>query len=1072
MKAAVDWFAKNSVAANLLMILILGGGLFMIPQIRMEVFPEFSADMINISVIYRGAAPEEVEEAVNVRIEEAVQGLEGVKRVTSVASENRGTVSIEALNGADIRKLLDDVKARVDAIDTFPAETEKPIITEVIPRRQVINIAVSGPASERTLKAIGEQVRDDLSAIEGITQVELTNARPYEISIEVSETDLRRYGLTFDEVARAVRSFSVDLPGGSIRTKGGEILLRTKGQAYRGPDFESIVLRTQLDGTHLKLGAVAKVVDGFAETDQSARFDAEPTVLVQVFRVGDQNALEITSKVKTYLEEANPRLPEGIKLTVWADFSRILESRLDLMLRNGRTGFILVFLVLTLFLRLRLAFWVALGIPISFMGAVSMMPGLDASINLISLFAFIVVLGIVVDDAIIVGENIYRHYQMGKRGLRAAIDGAREVYVPVIFAILTSIAAFSPLLLVSGSIGKIMKLIPEIVILALIFSLIESLFILPAHLAHSNMDNEQLGKTESWWRHHVSMRWQRFQDFFAQGLLKFVDRVYRPTIEFALKWRYATLAWGFATLFLTVGLVGGGWIKFTFFPKVDADNVVAMLTMPQGTPAEVTENAVRRLEQTALQLRDQIETKESGKVYKHLLASVGEQPFRAAQSQNGGSAGATFSAAHLGEVNIELVPSEERNISSTELAHQWRELNGPIPDAVELTFSSSLFSSGEPINVQLSGPDYDELKTVSEKLKTKLAQYPGVIDITDSFRPGKQEIKLSLTREAEVLGITLVDLARQVRQAFYGEEAQRIQRGRDDIRVMVRYPEAERRSVGNLEDMRIRTPDGKEVPFAVVANTEEGRGYASIKRADRKKVINVTADIDTEITNANEVLADVTATVLPKLLADHPRVRFDLEGEQREQRETLAGLSQGFMVALLVIYILLAIPFKSYSQPLIVMAAIPFGIVGAIWGHAVQGMDLTVMSMFGVVALTGVVVNDSLVMVDFINQHRNDGYGVQGAIREAGSARFRPILLTSVTTFAGLTPLLLEKSLQAQFLIPMATSLGFGVVFATFITLVLVPVLYHILEDILNLIYRVMGRERTSVPQELPEAAD
>jgi multidrug efflux pump subunit AcrB len=1072
MRRAIEWFAHNSVAANLLMVLILGGGLFMIPRVRLEVFPEFSADMINVSVVYRGAAPEEVEEAVNVRIEEAVQGLEGIKRVTSIASENRGTVSVEALNGTDIRKLLDDVKARVDAIDTFPEETDKPVITEVVPRRQIINIAVSGPANERTLKTIGEQVRDDLSAIPGITQVELRNSRPYEISIEVSENDLRRYGLTFDEVARAVRAYSLDLPGGSIRTDGGEILLRTKGQAYRGPEFEAIVLRTQPDGTYLTLGEVAHIVDGFAETDQTASFDAEPTVLVQVFRVGNQNALEITDKVKAYIAQANPRLPDGIKLTVWADFSRILNGRLDLMLRNGRTGFILVFMVLTLFLRLRLAFWVALGIPISFLGAVAMMPGLDASINLISLFAFIVVLGIVVDDAIIVGENIYRHYQMGKRGLKAAIDGTREVYIPVIFAILTSIAAFSPLLLVSGSIGKIMKLIPQIVILALIFSLIESLLILPAHLAHSNMDNKTDGPRESWWHHNISSRWEKFQDFFASGLLSFIDIYYRPALESVLKWRYATLAGGIATLFLTVGLIGGGWIKFTFFPKIDADNVVAMLTMPQGTPPEVTQAAVKRLESTALQLRDQIEKDNPGSVFRYVLASVGEQPFRTAQNRNGGNAGAAFSAAHLGEVNVELVPSEYRNISGTELAKMWRELNGPIPDAVELTFASSLFSSGEAVNVQFSGPDYAELKTVSEKLKKKLAEYPGVIEIADSFRPGKQEVKLSLTREAEILGVTLLDLARQVRQAFYGEEAQRIQRGRDDIRVMVRYPESERKSLGNLEDMRIRTPNGSEVPFSIAAHAELGRGYASIKRADRKKVINVTADVDAKITNANDVLAHITSTVLPQILADHPRVRFDLEGEQREQRETMSGLSQSFLVAMLMIYILLAIPFKSYVQPLIVMSAIPFGVVGAAWGHAILGMDLTIMSMFGVVALTGVVVNDSLVMVDFINRQRDSGLPVNRAIREAGGARFRPILLTSVTTFAGLSPILFEKSLQAQFLIPMATSLGFGVLFATFITLILVPVLYNILEDTLDLAYRLLGKDRGEFRETLTEAAD
>ena len=824
MKTAIEWFARNSVAANLLMVLIMGGGLFLVSSIRMEIFPEFSSDIISVSLVYRGAAPEEVEEAVCVRIEEAVQGLDGIKRLTSTASENVGTVRIEVEPSADLRKLLDDVKARVDAITTFPAETEKPIIREITNRRQVINIAISGPADEKTLKTIGERVRDDLAAIPGITQVDLANTRPYEIAIEVSENDLRRYGLTFGEVAMAVRRFSIDLPGGGIRTQSGEILLRTKGQAHRGDEFESIVLRTRPDGTHLRLGEVATVVDGFAETDQSAQFDAEPTAIVQVYRVGDQNALDITEKVKAYIDEAQARMPDGIKLTVWSDFSRVLSGRLDLMIRNGRLGFILVFIALTLFLRLRLAFWVALGIPISFLGAISLMPALDISINLISLFAFIVVLGIVVDDAVIVGENIYRHHQMGKRGLRAAIDGTREVYVPVVFAILTSIAAFSPLLMVEGNMGKVLKLIPQIVILALIFSLIESLFILPAHLAHSKMGGASASNGP----------WQRLQDRVSTGLLAFVENYYRPFLEWALQWRYATLASGIAALVLAVGLVGGGWIKFLFFPKIDSDNVVALLTMPQGTPAEVTESAVRRLERSALQLKREIEGDTPGAVFRHILASVGEQPFRATQSQNVGG-NAEFSSAHLGEVNIELVPSENRAIGSEAIVQRWRELSGAIPDAVELTYASSLFSTGEAINIQFSGPDYGELREVAEKFKSRLGEYPGVFDIADTFRPGKREAKLSLTRQAEILGLSLSDLARQVRQAFYGEEAQRIQRGRDDIRVMVRYPAAERRSLGNLEDMRVRTPDGGEVPFSIAAEAELSRGYASIRRADPPK---------------------------------------------------------------------------------------------------------------------------------------------------------------------------------------------------------------------------------------------
>ncbi len=1042
MKGAVAWFAENSVAANLLMALIIVGGFLTISGLKIEVFPEFSSELITVSVVYPGAAPEEVEEAVCVRIEEKIQGLEGIKRITSNAQENLGSVTVELLPGVDVRKTLDDIKSRVDAIDTFPDETETPVAREVVNRRQVINVAVSGDADEATLKVLGERVRDEIAALPGITQVELANARPYEISVEVSEEALRRYGLTFDEVARAVRLSSLDLPGGAIRSEGGEILLRTKGQAYRGADFEALVLRSLPDGANLRLGQVATVVDGFAETDQAARFDGKPSVLVQVFRVGDQDALEIAEKVKAYVAEEGVRLPEGISLTVWGDFSRILRSRLDLMVRNGRAGFILVFIALTLFLRLRLAFWVALGIPISFLGAIWLMPGMGASINLISLFAFIVVLGIVVDDAIIVGENIYRHFQQGKRGLRAAVEGAQEVAVPVIFAVLTSIAAFSPLLMAPGNTGKIMKLIPQIVIATLIFSLVESMLILPAHLAHSRMNGPTASSRGIW------ALWSRIQDRFSKGLRGITDQAYRPFLELALRWRYLTIAIGVSTLLITGGLVFGGRIKFLFFPNVDADNVVALLTMPRGTPAEQTAGAVSRLEATTKQLQDELEAEKGKRLFRHVLASVGEQPFLAAQRQNAGK-NASFTGAHLGEVNIELVPSEIRGLTSPEIARRWRELTGPIPEAQDLSFTASLFSVGDAINVQLYGPGYTELRQVADKLKSRLEEYPGVIDIADTFRPGKQEIKLTLKRSAENFGLTLSDLARQVRQAFYGEEAQRIQRGRDDIKVMVRYPARERRSIGNLEEMRVRTPDGGEVPFSVAAEADMGRGFASIQRADRQRVVNVTADVDKSKANANEILSDLTANVLPDLLGDHPRVRYTLEGEQREQSDTMGGLLKGFLIALIVIYILLAIPFKSYLQPIIVMTAIPFGLVGAVWGHLIMGLDLTILSLFGLVALSGVVVNDSLVMVDFINRARaGGGKSLSEAIREAGAARFRPILLTSLTTFLGLSPLLLEKSLQAQFLIPMAVSLGFGVLFSTFITLILVPVSYSILEDL------------------------
>ncbi len=1036
MKGPIDWFARNSVAANLLMLLILVGGLFTVFTIKREVFPEFSLDIITVRVSYRGAAPAEVEEGVCIRVEEAVQGLDGIKRITSTASEGSGLVTIELEAGADARKVLDDVKSRVDAIETFPEETEKPIIQEITNRRQVINVAVHGELDELSLKALAEQVRDDLSALPGITQVELANARPYEISIEVSETSLRRHGLTFDEVARAVRRSSLDLPGGSVKTDGGEYLLRTKGQAYRGREFESLMLLTRPDGSHLTLGEVATVVDGFEDTDQFSRFEGDPALLVSVFRTGEQSAIEVSDAVHAWVETARPRMPEGVSLTTLGDQAFVLRDRLNLLARNGLTGFVLVFIILTLFLRFSLAFWVSLGIPVSFLGAMWLLPSFGVSVNMMSLFAFIVVLGILVDDAIIVGENIYTHQQRHGDRLRGAIEGTREVATPVIFAVLTTVAAFAPLLLIPGVMGKMMVVIPLVVMPCLVFSLIESQLILPAHLSH--------GKTcaprDTWG--------SRMRNRMDGALKALVDRVYRPVLSGGIRWRYLTVAVGVATLLLTVGLVGGGWVRVVFMPPVDADFLSASVTMPPGTPVEVTEGAVRQMEDAAEALRAEVKADTGRELFKYVYGLVGTGAPRLSGPMG---AGTQTAASHLGGIFIELTQADERGISSAEASNRWRALVGTIPDAVELKFDAELFMSGDPINVQLTGSDIDELRAAGTAVKARLAEYAGVSDIADSFRQGKQEIKLTIKPTAEVLGLTLQDLGRQVRQAFYGEEAQRIQRGRDDVRVMVRYPASERRSLGDLENMRIRTPDGQAVPFSQVAQVEAGRGFASIKRVDRQRALNVTAAVDQTITTAGDVIADLDTRVLPELLAAFPGVRHSFEGQQTEFRDSIGGLMQGFLVALLLIYLLLAVPLKSYAQPLIIMSAIPFGLVGATWGHLIMGMDISMLSMFGLVALAGVVVNDSLLMVDFINRNRRTAVSLAAAVREAGAARFRPILLTSLTTFFGLTPLMLETSLQAQFLIPMAISLAFGVIFSTLITLILVPAGYIIMEDVKGL---------------------
>jgi multidrug efflux pump subunit AcrB len=1054
----IAWFVRNGVAANLLLLLIVAGGVLTIPTIRKEVFPEFSSDMISIAVVYRGAAPEEVEEAVCIRVEEAVHGLDGIRRIRSTAAEGAGSVVIELLPGADARRVLDDVKARVDAIDTFPVETEQPIVQEIVLRTQVISVAVAGDVDEWTLKRAGERVRDEMSNLPGITQVELVVARPYEISIEVSEATLRQYALTFDEVARAVRRSSLDLPGGSIRTDGGEFLLRVKGQAYRAPEFERIPLRTLPDGSRLLLGDVARVLDGFEEDPQAARFDGLPAVVVQVFRVGDQSALAISEAVQSYVEEAGARLPEGIHLTAYQDYSQYLRSRLELLLRNGRNGFILVFLVLALFLRFRLAFWVSIGIPISFLGTLWLMPGLEVSLNMLSLFAFLLVLGIVVDNAIVVGENIYSHNQRGKDGVRAAIDGTREVLVPVVFAICTTIAAFVPMLMVEGNTGKVLKGIPLIVIPTLVFSLLICLFAVPHHLTRLRLER---GEGDGF---HPLRKLQRA---FREGLERFVHRIYRPTLEWCLRLRYLTLAIGLGSLLLSVGLVGGGWLRFQFFPPVEGDDIAAFVTMPEGVSPEVVREAVGQIEAGARQLRLEYEGRvrdNGGEVFRHMLASIGDQPYRTAASRNAGGTGRSFARPNVGEVHIQLAPSEARAITATEVVNRWRELTGDIPGAVELLFTSSLFSSGNPIDIQLTGPDVGRLREAAEELKTALGQYEGVFDIADSYRAGKLEILLAIQPSAEAAGLTLDDLARQVRQAFHGEEAQRIQRGRDDVRVMVRYPESERRSLSNLESMRVRLPDGVEVPFAAVAEARTGRGYSTIQRVDRQRAINVTADVDLSQASPAEILKAMQAKELPDLVMRHPGLRYGLEGEQREQAETMAGLARGFVLALIMIFALLGIPLRSYLHPLVVMSAIPFGFFGAIVGHLIMGLHLTVLSMFGFVALAGVAVNGSLIIVDFMNRLRREGVPIHDALVRAGLSRFRPVLLTSLTTFAGLTPLLLERSVQAQFLIPMAVSLGFGVLYCTFTTLLLVPVQYLIAEDLREVVRRWIGRSEVEPP--------
>jgi len=1038
MKGVVAWFAENHVAANLLMLFLMLAGAVTGLTMKIEVFPEFSLDRITVTTEYFGASPAEVEEAIIRRVEERVAGLAGIKRIDSVAREGLGTVIIEVMKGWDLKKLLDEVKAEVDSITTFPNEAEKPIVREMTRRSQVISVAVYGDVSESTIKNLAEDIKDEITNLPGITQADLFGIRSGEIHVEISEDALRRHGLTLGKVAEAVRRGSLDLPAGRIKTSAGEILIRTKGRRYYATEYADIPILTQADGTKVTLGQIADLKNGFEDVDLFARFQGKPSAVIQVYRVADQSALDVAKTVKAYVEQMRPSLPAGVDIGIYQDMSIMLKSRIELLLKNMAYGLILVSILLGVFLDIRLAFWVTLGIPISFLSGLWMLPQFDISINMISLFAFIMVLGIVVDDAIIVGENIFRKHEEGEGPLVSAVNGAVEVGRPVIFAVLTTVVAFWPLLLGSGTMGKVMRNLPIVVILVLMGSLVESLLILPAHL------NRSRGRTVRKGRGTGKEKW------VSRALKWVIRRPYARLVNLCVKWRYVTVAIGIAVLLLSVGVWEGGWIKFTFFPKVESDVLVSTLTMPAGTPVAQTVEVVNYLEKTVKDVLDEVDkTRAQGAppLFEYSVSIVGLHT-----GGHGPSAGSPAFGGNLAQIFVQLLEGEKRDVSAIKLVKKWRERVGPVPDAESVTFQSELFSAGNPVEVHLSMDDHDLLLAAADDLKAELGNYPGTFDISDSFLPGKEEMQLKLKPAARSLGLTLNDLAQQVRHAFYGAEALRFQRDQDEVKVLVRYPEAGRKSLGDVKEMRIRTTGGKEVPFSQVAEVNMEQGYASIQRAQRQRVIKVTADVDETLVNANELRMDMEAQVLPRLKQKYPGLRYTIEGEGKEQTESLSDVIQGFAVALFCIYALLAIPFKSFSQPFIVMAAIPFGIVGAIAGHLIMGLNLSLLSLFGMVGLAGVVVNDSLVLIHATNRLREEGAGAREAVTQAGGLRFRAIILTSLTTFAGLMPMILEKSLQAQFLIPMAVSLGFGVLFATGITLLLVPCGYVILDDVHNLL--------------------
>lgn len=1016
----IAWFAKNDVAANILLVVIMLAGLYVMKtQVPVDMFPEIEIRNVNVSVSLPGASPQEVEEGITIKIEEVIQDLEGIRQLSSTSREGSANVSIEAQDGYDIRALLESVKIRVDAINNFPIDAENLLIQVPQWRQEAIGVVLYGEYDTLTLRRLGEDVRDELAQLDAVSQAALDNTLPFEMSIEIPEWALRQYDLTLEQVAAVLRQNSRDVSAGNLRTEGGEIFIRSRGQAYNAADFASLPIITTQDGSMIRLGDIAQIRDAFEETPFRTRFNGVPAVEVEVFRTGTESIIDITQAVRDYIADKQPDLPQGLQMTFWRDRSEPIKARLATLSTSAWQGALLVITMLALFLRPSVAFWVCLGIPMCFLGAFLFMPLFGVSINLMSLFAFILVLGIVVDDAIVTGENVYSHLQRGEEPLYAAIKGTQEVAVPVTFGILTTAAAFLPLAFQTGR-GSWYASITYVVVPVLLFSLVESKLILPAHLKHVRAQSKKTSK------------FSQIQQRIANSLETMIEKFYQPALAHAMRWRYATLTLMIACFIMVMGTISSGHTKFIFFPRIQSEVATANVIMPSGTAFETTDSIVSAMTQHAQDLRD---------VYRDPIS--GESVIRNIYSVSGGRNSTT------GRVRVETVPPEDRtlNVTTQDIVNEWRKRVGQVPGAEQLNYRAEIGGwGGSPIDIELKGHNTQGLTELGEQLKQKLSEYAGVFDLEDSMSDGKEELQLGLKPEARLLGLDLNTVAGQVRQAVYGFEVQRVQRGREEVRVMVRYPQEARQSIETLEQMMIRVGPNQEVPLWQVADVYPGLSPNEILRIDRQRTLNVTADFDKKNADMSLVVEEVEAW-LYDVIGAYPGVSFELAGEARDQRESSQGLAVGGLGLALLIYILLAIPFKSYSQPIIVMSVIPFGMVGAVAGHWIMGIELTMLSFMGMLALSGVVVNDSLVLVDYVNQRRLAGEKIKKAVFDAGGRRFRAVLLTSLTTFAGLIPLLFEKSTQAQFLIPMAVSLGFGILFATLITLFIVPMNYLILED-------------------------
>jgi multidrug efflux pump subunit AcrB len=1029
--------ARHPVAANLLMLFAIIAGLSSAFTVKQEVFPEIDFDIIETRVVYQGAAPDEIEESILQRIEEQIQGIEGIQRVTSFGAEGVGLVWAELTRGARVPRKLDEIKSAVDRITTFPEQAERPEVREMTNRQRVIELVVYGDAGEAVLREFAFRIKDELTAISGISLVQVARVRDYEISIEAPNATLRAFGLTLADIATTVRRSSLDLPGGDIRAEGESILIRTKGRNYTRRDFEDIVVVSARTGARVRLADVATIIDGFRDDDLIMRYEGKPAAFVQVFRVGDEKVLDVVRKVENYMETSLvSNLPPGISATIWRNDATEFKNRARLLIKNGLMGLLLVTVALTLFLDLRLAFWVSAGIAIAFIGTFGVMAMLGLSINMMSLFGFILAIGIVVDDAIVSGENIYAENERGTAPLDAAVAGAQRVALPVALAVATTVVAFVPLLFVPGTIGKFLFQIPAIVIIVLAISVIEAVFILPRHLSGMQVVGYQS-------RTRVGARLTKMRHGMDRALKRFIDGPLERGLRFSTRHYGVVIASGVSLLLLTLGVIAGGYVKFIFFPQVEGRYVAANFELAQGATAQATLATALEIERAGRAAAAEMKDPSGQDLVNTVYITVGRQDVTGP-----GAAGAlNLIQGNKASVVFELLDPEIRSISSRDFELGWRRQVVPLAQIHKLSFVSNVINLGSPVQIQLSARTPEGLAQAVAELQDELRRIEGVFDVRDDREPGKREVQFTLKPYARTLGVTLDSLSQQVRAAFFGAEALRVQRGRDEVRVYVRLPRVERNALSDLARYRIRTPAGDFVPLQEVAELHIGNSAATLMRQNGRRITSVLAELDPAIVTGQEVNARMVSKVLPRLQEQVPGLTYTMGGEQHEQEQALPSLARNFVLAVFCMYALLALAFRSYLQPVIVIAAIPFGLVGAVIGHLLLGLNLGLTSLFGIVGLAGIIVNGSLVLVDFINEERGRGKSAEEAIVSAAKGRFRPILLTAITTFLGISPLIIERSIQAQFLIPLAVSIGVGVLLGTALLMLLTPALVMWVED-------------------------